>query len=43
VGELQKIFEGKNKIYHDYKNKHWMIGVGSKVLSLFGQERRLFR
>lgn len=43
VDELQKIFEGDNKTYHDYKNKRWLIGVGARVLSALGLERRLFR
>ena len=32
VDELQKIFEGENKTYRDYKNKRWAIGVGAAVL-----------
>lgn len=43
VEELQKIFEGENKTYHDYKNKRWLIGLGTRVLSALGLERRLFR
>ena len=43
VEELQKIFEGKNKTYQDYKNKRWVIGVGTKILRALGLERRLFR
>ncbi len=43
VDELQKIFEGDNKTYHDYKNKRWLIGIGARVLSALGLERRLFR
>jgi N-acetyl sugar amidotransferase len=43
VDELQKIFEGENKTYHDYKNKRWLIGLGARVLCALGLERRLFR
>lgn len=43
VDELQEIFDGENKTYHDYKNKRWLIGLGARVLSALGHERRLFR
>ena len=43
VKELQGIFAGPNRTYHDYKNKRWAIGVGANVLRLLGLERRLFR
>ena len=43
VVELQQIFDGKNKSFHDYKNKRWAIGVGANVMRLLGLERRLFR
>ncbi|ONH56714.1 N-acetyl sugar amidotransferase [Pseudomonas cedrina] len=43
VEELQKLFDGKNKTFHDYKNKRFMIGLGARVLSALGLERRLFR
>ena len=43
VGELQEIFEGENKTYRDYRNKRFLIGVGSRVMSILGLERRLFR
>ncbi len=43
VQELQEIFAGPNRTYHDYKNKRWAIGVGANVLRLLGLERRLFR
>lgn len=43
VDELQQIFEGENKTYHDYKNKRWLIGLGARMLHAFGLERRLFR
>jgi N-acetyl sugar amidotransferase len=41
--ELKKIFEGPNKTYHDYKNKKWIIDLGTKVLRFSGIEKRLFR
>lgn len=43
VDELQAIFEGENKTYNDYKNKRFLIGIGSRVMSALGLERRLFR
>ena len=43
VPELQGIFEGQNKTFRDYKNKRFLIGIGAKVLSAIGLERRLFR
>lgn len=43
VPELQDIFEGENKTFRDYPNKRWLIGLGSKVMRIFGMEKRLFR
>lgn len=43
VDELQKIFEGENKTCLDYRNKRFLIGIGSRVMSMLGLERRLFR
>lgn len=43
VVELQEIFEGENKTFHDYKNKRLAIGIGTKVMRALGLERRLFR
>lgn len=43
VAELQQIFEGENKTYRDYRNKRWLIGLGSDVMRWLGMEKRLFR
>lgn len=43
VDDLRAIFDGRNKTYRDYKNKHWAIGLGSNVMRYLGLERRLFR
>ncbi|VVN06247.1 hypothetical protein PS662_03608 [Pseudomonas fluorescens] len=43
VDELQEIFDGPNKKCLDYNNKRFMIGIGSRVMSVLGLERRLFR
>ena len=43
VPELQQIFEGRNRTYHDYRNRRWLIGVGATVMRMLGMERRLFR
>lgn len=41
--ELQAIFDGPNKTFHDYKNKIKLIGFGAKVMTKLGLEKRLFR
>lgn len=43
VNELQEIFEGENKTFHDYKNKIKLIRLGAKAMSILGLEKRLFR
>ncbi|MCD5987019.1 N-acetyl sugar amidotransferase [Pseudomonas sp. CDFA 553] len=43
VDELQSIFNGQNKTCLDYKNKRFLIGIGARVMSALGLERRLFR
>ncbi|GAB3459610.1 N-acetyl sugar amidotransferase [Massilia terrae] len=43
VDELQAIFEGENKTYRDYKNKRWLIGMGTNTLRMLGIEKRYFR
>lgn len=43
VAELQEIFDGKNKTYRDYRNKRWLIGLGTSVLRCLGMEKRFFR
>jgi hypothetical protein len=41
--ELQQIFDGKNRTFHDYKNKIKLIGFGARIMKLLGLEKRLFR
>lgn len=43
VDELQGIFDGVNRTYHDYSNKRWAIGIGASAMRMLGLERRLFR
>ena len=43
VNQLQEIFDGKNKTFRNYKNKHKIIGIGTKTLRVLGLEKRLFR
>ena len=43
VDELQKLFDGKNKTFHDYKTKIKVIKLGAKILTYLGLEKRLFR
>jgi hypothetical protein len=41
--ELQEIFDGENKTFHDYKNKKKLIGFGAQMMQKLGLEKRLFR
>ena len=41
--ELQLIFDGPNKTFHDYKNKIKLISLGASLMQKFGLEKRLFR
>jgi len=41
--ELQEIFEGENRNFHDYKSKIKLIGFGSLMMQKFGLEKRIFR
>jgi putative aminotransferase len=43
VAELQEMFDGKNKSFHDYKNKYKIFNLGGKLLNLLGLERRQYR
>ncbi|MNK10381.1 hypothetical protein D3C87_284050 [compost metagenome] len=43
VNELQELFNGNNKTFHDYKNKRNLIGIGAKAMKVLGLEKRLFR
>jgi hypothetical protein len=43
VNELQAIFDGENKTYRNYRNKRWLIVIGSKLLRYIGLEKRFFR
>lgn len=43
VDELQAIFDGKNKTYRSYRNKRWLIGLGTSILRGLGLEKRFFR
>ena len=41
--ELQAIFDGRNKSFHDYKNKIKLIRAGARIMKMIGLEKRLFR
>lgn len=41
--ELKRLFNMPKKSYLDYKNKRWLIGAGTKILSRLGLERRNLR
>jgi putative aminotransferase len=43
VSELQSIFDGENKTFHDYKNKYKIVSLGGKILNMLGLERRQYR
>jgi N-acetyl sugar amidotransferase len=43
LDEFHKLFNGKNKTYHDYKNNKTYIDFGSNVMRKLGLEKRLFR
>jgi putative aminotransferase len=43
VAELQEMFDGENKSFHDYKNKYKIFHLGGKLLNLIGLERRQYR
>ncbi|QBR13601.1 N-acetyl sugar amidotransferase [Sphingobacterium sp. CZ-2] len=43
VEELELIFQGENKTFHDYKNKRSLIGIGAQTMRKLGLEKRLFR
>lgn len=41
--DLKKIFIGKNKTVKDYRSKQFLIGFASKVVSILGIEKRLYK
>ena len=41
--ELNIIFKGENKTYNNYRNKRFLIGIGSNIMRILGLEKRLFR
>ena len=41
--ELEALFLLPKKTYEDYKNKKWLISLGTKILRFLGLERRYFR
>lgn len=41
--ELQKIFDGENKSFHDYRTKIKFIKLGATIMQKLGLEKRLFR
>lgn len=43
LDQLQEIFDGENKTFHNYKTKIKIIGFGAKILAKLGLEKRLFR
>lgn len=43
VQELQQMFDLPKRTYRDYKNKHWLIGMGANAMRWLGLEKRYFR
>ena len=43
VDELREIFNGENKSSYDYKSKRSLIEIGSKLMSILGLEKRLYK
>lgn len=43
VTDLQILFNKNNKTFADYKNKRYLIGIGSRILRIMGIEKRVFR
>ena len=43
VKDLRVIMQAPNKKYSDYKNKMWLISLGTMVLKLLGEEKGNFR
>ncbi len=43
VDELRSIFHGPNKSSADYRNRRFLIEIGSSALSLLGLEKRLYK
>ena len=41
--ELEMLFNIPKKTYRDYKNKRWLIGLGTNLLRYLGPEKRYFR
>lgn len=43
VDELRDIFHGENKTSFDYRNKHFLLELGSKAMVILGLEKRLYK
>jgi len=43
TAQLQELFDGPNKSFRDYKNKLFLINLGTKVMQALGVEKRVIR
>jgi N-acetyl sugar amidotransferase len=43
IEELQKIFEGENKSFRDYKSNKWLIDLATKILRMAGKQEVIIR
>lgn len=41
--QLQKLFDGENKSFRDYKNKFFLINLGTTIMRWLGTETRVIR
>ncbi|MFH2047080.1 MAG: N-acetyl sugar amidotransferase [Pseudomonadota bacterium] len=41
--QLQELFNGENKSFRDYKNKLFLINLGTTIMRLLGVEKRVIR
>ena len=43
IDELQEIFKANNKTYKEYRNKRWVVSLGTNIMRSLGLEKRYFR
>lgn len=41
--ELNEIYNGKNKTFRDFKNKYFLITIGTRIMQALGIEKRKFK
>lgn len=43
INELNELMNSPNKSYKDYKNKMWILSIGTKIMRLVGNQRAIIR